>query len=340
MGNIYKQLDQEIRDRISALKVAGHTNRQVGMVLGFHHTTIGREIKRNSFGSDGRTIAGKRAAYSSSTAQHKAYVRRKYAKYQGKKIHENSRLESFIVTNVKLDWNPAEMSGYMGQHRSRLGFYASTTTIYEWFDSVYGQSYLKYLHTRRHGVKKRPQKKTDRVMIPDRVSITERPLAALDRLETGHMEYDSIVSSKRSGSTHALAVVQERSTRLVRAKLVPNLRAEPYARTIVELTSGLQVVTMTTDNGIENRQHRFITSSLPGSPQIYFTDPYSSWQKGGIENANRMIRYYFPKGTDFSRVTQSQVDNAVNRINKKPRRCLGYKSAIQCAKEKGVILNS
>ena len=173
-------------------------------------------------------------------------------------------------------------------------------------------------------------------MIPDRISITERPLAALDRAEPGHCEYDSIVSSKRSGSTAALAVLVERSSRLVRAQLVSTLRPEPYAKTIASLAKGLMAHTMTTDNGIENKQHRLVTKKT-GAP-VFFTDPYSSWQKGGVENANKMLRHYFPKGTDFATVSQTDVAYALARINNKPRKILGYKSSLQVAKEKGLIL--
>ena len=174
-------------------------------------------------------------------------------------------------------------------------------------------------------------------MIPDRTSITERPASVEDRLEVGNWEHDSVVSSKRSGSTAALAVAQERVTKLVRVRLVPNLKPVPYAEAIIRLMAGFLVRTMTTDNGIENKQHRLITAAT--SAQVYFTDPYASWQKGGVENANKMIRRYFPKGTNFSNVTQAQVDTAVARINNKPRASLGFKSALQSAQEKGLLLD-
>jgi IS30 family transposase len=114
------------------------------------------------------------------------------------------------------------------------------------------------------------------------------------------------------------------------------LKPGDYAETIVGLASGLEFKTLTTDNGIENKQHREITEQT-GVP-VFFTDPYSSWQKGGVENANKMLRHYFPKGTDFSSVTQAEVDAALWTINNKPRQCLGFKSAIQCAVEKGLLL--
>lgn len=335
MGKIYNQLTQELRDRIAALSSAGHSQRAVATVLGIDHTTVSRELRRNSYGSDGRTEKEKHGTYNPTVAQHKTYVRRKYAKYQGKKIHKNPRLESFIVTNVQRDWNPDEMSGYLKLHRSRLGFYASKTTIYEWFDSVHGQPYQHYLPKHRNKPKKRKKASVARIMIPDRVGIEQRPTAALGRHEPGHCEFDSVVSSKRSGSTYALAVMQERSTRLVRAKLVPNLKPGHYAKTITELASDLKTRTLTTDNGIENRAHQDITKKT-GTP-VFFTDPYSSWQKGGVENANKMLRKYFPKGTDFSTVEQTDVVSALTRINNKPRKILGYKSSLQVAKEKGIL---
>ena len=94
---------------------------------------------------------------------------------------------------------------------------------------------------------------------------------------------------------------------------------------------------MTTDNGIENKQHELITKKT-GVP-VFFTDPCSSWQKGGIENADKMLRRYFPKGTDFSIVSQAEIDEVVTRINNKPRQCLGFKRALQCAVEKGLLLD-
>lgn len=174
-------------------------------------------------------------------------------------------------------------------------------------------------------------------MIPDRVSIDQRPDLVQARLELGHYEFDSVVSSKRSGSKHALAVVQERSTRLIRAAIVTSLKPNHYAQTIAALVRDLRVSSLTTDNGIENKHHRKITSDLEDEPTVYFTDPYSSWQKGSVENANKMLRRYFPKGTDFSKIKQTDVDHALTRINNKPRKILGYKSSLQIAKEKGLF---
>jgi transposase, IS30 family len=314
------------RSEIDILHNKGYSARSIARALGRSPNTIAAELKRNSY-EDGR--------YAAARAKQKAYVRRKYAKYQGKKIQEDDALRAFIILKLTEHWNPDEIAGYLKDNPG-LGFYASKTAIYEWLRSAWGQQYCELLYCKRYNRKPRKQNKTARVMIPDRTSITERPLAAQDRAEAGHWEYDSIVSSKHSGSTAALAVLTERSSRLVRAQLVPNLKPEPYAQTITRLARGLQAHTMTTDNGIENKRHLLITAKT-GVP-VFFADPYSSWQKGGVENANKMLRRYFPKGTDFATVTQTDVVDALRRINNKPRKILGYKSSLQIAQEKGLIL--
>ena len=314
------------RSEIDILHGKGYSARSIAKALGRSPNTIAAELKRNSY-QDGRYIAAR--------AKQKAYVRRKYARYQGKKIQEDDELRAFIILKLSERWNPDEIAGYLRVNPA-LGLYASKTAIYEWLRSAWGQQYCVLLYSQRYQRKPRRKNKTDRVMIPNRTSITERPLAALGRVELGHCEYDSIVSSKRSGSTAALAVVAERSSRLIRASLVPNLKPEPYATTISRLVQGLNTRTMTTDNGIENRHHRLITRKT-GAP-VFFTAPYSSWQKGGVENANKMLRQYFPKGTDFATVSQTDVVYALECINNKPRKILGYKSSLQVAKEKGLIL--
>lgn len=323
----YVGLNSAERSEIQILKGKGYSLRKIAIALGRSPNTISREIKVNS-------VAG---VYVAVKAKAKARVSRRSRRYQWHKIEHTNDLRLFIVEKLAEPhrWSPNEISGYLKAH-PELGFYVSTKQIYAWLYSSRGQPYCQFLYSERYHPRKRRKNKTERVMIPDRISIDERPLAALDRFESGHAEYDSVVSSKRSKSTFALAVLQERTTRLVRAKLVTNLKPEPYARTIASLADNLQLRTLTTDNGIENKQHK-LTTKVTGIP-VFFTDPYSSWQKGGVENANKMLRRYFPKGTDFSKVTQAEVDSALWTINNKPRQSLGFKSAIQCAVEKGLLL--
>jgi IS30 family transposase len=124
---------------------------------------------------------------------------------------------------------------------------------------------------------------------------------------------------------------------LLAACLIPNLKPESFTRAAIAMLGGKQAHTLSLDNGIENKQWQGITDAT--GVDVFFCDAYSSWQKGGVENGNKMLRRYLPKGCDLGNYTQPQVDDYVARINNKPRRCLGYKSALQYANEKGIYLN-
>jgi transposase, IS30 family len=326
----YVGLSSAERSEIQILLEKGYSIRSIATALFRSPNTISREIRVNSVNG----------IYNAKKAKAKSRLSRRSRRYQWQKIEHHTALHKFIVCMLAPpnDWSPKVIAGHLKNNQSELP-YVSAPQIYKWLYSSRGQPYAQYLCTHRYKLKPHRKNKTERIMIPDRISVTKRPVAASFRIESGHMEYDSVVSSKRSGSTYALAVLQDRTSRLVRACLVPDLKPEAYARTITGLAGGLLVLSLTTDNGIENKQHKLITKQVAGNPTVYFTDPYASWQKGGVENANRMLRRYFPKGTDFSKITQQQVDQALWTINNKPRQSLGYKSAIQCAREKGLLLD-
>lgn len=320
------KLSDAERSEIEILHGRGYSARSIARALGRSPNTVASELQRNSY---------ENGSYVAMRAKQKAYVRRKYAKYQGKKIQEDNQLCSFLVLKLAEHWNPREISRYMKVH-PELGFYASKTAIYEWLYSAWGQRYCEHLYSRRYHPKRRKKNPAKRIMIPHRLPISQRPASAVDRRQAGHWEYDSVLSSKRSRSRFALAVAVERSSRLVTARIVPNLKPAVFARSIASQLDHKKIATLTTDNGVENKHHQLITKKT-GAP-VFFTDPYSSWQKGSIENANKMLRRYFPKGTDFATVTQADVVAALTRINNKPRQILGSKSSLQVAKEKGVIL--
>lgn len=317
------------RSELHILHTKGYSARAIARALGRSPNTIAAELKRGS---------NKDGVYEAAKANHKAYVRRKYAKYQGKKIQDNDELRSYIVTSLQAGWNPDEISGAM--RRTHQPFYASKTAIYEWLHSAWGQQYCVLLASKRYRPKKRKPKANHRPMIPDRISVGMRPQGATNRTQYGHWEGDTVVSGKRSGSKTALAVMVERKTRLVRAKLVPNLSPYVFTAAASQLLNGTKALSLTLDNGIENKQHRGIRDAYGVPIPAFFCDPYSSWQKGSVENANKMLRRYLPKGCDLGTFDQSFVDAVCDRLNKKPRKILGYKSALQLAKEKGVIHGS
>lgn len=319
----FKGLSDAERSEISILKKRGCGVREIARALGRSPNTVSYELKQNSV--DG--------AYDPLKAKQKSRVARRSRRYQQHKIERNTALRDYVITGLQSGWNPDEISGAM--RRTDQPFYVGKTQIYEWLYSPYGQPYCQYLPSAHYKPKKRAAKATHRVMIPGRVSVGMRPAGATNRTRYGHWEGDTVVSGKRHGSTTALAVCQERKTRLIGATLIPNLKPESFAGAAASLLAGKKALSLTLDNGIENKQHAAITAAT--GAKAFFCDPYSSWQKGGVENANKMLRRYLPKGCDLSQFDQEFVDAVCDRLNKKPRKILGYRSAVQLAYEKGII---
>jgi IS30 family transposase len=305
--------------------------REIATALGRSPNTVSYEIKHNSVAPEG---VGE-PAYDPQKAKQKSRVSRRSRRYQWRKIEHTPALRAFVIEKLEThDWSPDAIAGYLKQEQSALPT-VGKDQIYAWLYSSRGQAYCRHLLSRRYRPKRHNEHKTDRVMIPDRVSITERPLEVAARKETGHWEGDTVVSGKRTGGKAALAVLQERTTRFLAVTVIPNLKPASFTGAAIAMLTDKQIHTLSLDNGIENKQHAGITSATGAG--VFFCDSYSSWQKGGVENANKMLRRYVPKGCDITRFTQSQLDDFVAKINNKPRRCLGYKSALQLATEKGLF---
>ena len=322
----YVGLSDAERSEIEILKNKSYSTRKIAGVLGRSPNTISREIKANSVGGE----------YVALKAKQKSRASRRSRRYQWRKIEHHADLRTFIIEKLSPPnhWSPDSIAGYLRNEQSVLP-YVSTPQIYAWLYSSYGQPYCQHLLSERYKPKHRNENKTDRAMIPDRVSITDRPGTVEDRKEPGHWEGDTVVSGKRTRSKAALAVAQERTTRLITATLIPNLKPASFTSATNGMLANKRALTLSLDNGIENKDHKNITAATGAA--IYFCAPYSSYQKGGVEHANKMLRRYLPKGCDLNNFTQVQVDDFVATLNRKPRRCLGYKSALQLAVEKGII---
>lgn len=325
----YKHLNQYDRDRIEALLNSNHRQKEIALILKVHKSTISREIARHRRvrqGFRGKSLKNKKdGKYEADLAQHKAYVKRKYAKWQGQVVENNKELREYIIQGLKNHLNPDEIAGRMKLENK--GFYASKNSIYRWLYSFYGKKYCKYLSSQRVRIKKR-KKKTKRVMIPNRIGIEHRSNNV--DYEYNHYESDTIVSKK---SKKSLAVLYERKTKYVRIKKIKNLKPSSFNKALIEMKKGIKKIkSLTLDNGIENRYWEEL-----GIEKVYFCDPYSSWQKGGVENVNRMIRRYIPKGSDISKYSKKYIQNIVNILNNKPRKSLGYKTPYEVMIENDLL---
>lgn len=307
------------RLEIALLRNRGYGVREIGRVLDRSPGSISEELRRN------RTQNG----YDPLAADRKARIRRMDAKFQGMKIESDPDLRAHIIAKLEAHWNPDEIAGAM--RRERTAFYASKTAIYDWLRSAYGQRYCPLLYSRRFRKKPRALKSV-RVMIPDRVSIDARFKGATNRTRFGHWEGDTLVSAKRTNSRAAASVLYERKARLILARRIESLKPDAHTAALTEMLKNKKALSVTQDNGIENTKHQELGIAT------FFCDPYSSWQKGGVEHANKMIRRYLPKGIDLATVSQGYLNQIIAIINGKPRRSLGYRTALEVATAGGIFL--
>lgn len=323
MKKTFRHLNQYDRDRIEALVRTGEKKSAIARILQVDRSTIGREIEQRKKQS---------GEYEATTAQHKAYVKRRESKYQGMKVEAYPSLKAHIIDELKRKRSPDEIAGRMKREGTDVEL--GKDAIYHWLYSVWGQAYCPYLCSRRYGKKKRRMNKTRRVMIPDRISIDERPLGATNKTRYQHFEADTAVAPKRAHNTHAIAVAAERKTKLVLGTKIPSLSPIHMTQALHLFQKRAHMKSATTDNGIENKQHR--EWGIP----TFFADPHSPWQKPLIENTIGLLRrWFFKKGTDWSTVSEQNLQKALSIINNKYRKSLNYASALEVASAHGIIIS-
>jgi IS30 family transposase len=202
----------------------------------------------------------------------------------------------------------------------------SHETIYRWIYSDANNEGTLYKHLRRRRKKRRRQKRygAGRRFIPGRVGIAERPAIVNSRKRFGDWEADTIEGKKSSGyiATH----VERKSRYLMAAKLVDK-KSDSLTMQSIRLFCGIPKKmrqTLTVDNGSEFAKFKELEDRT--GLAVYFADPYAAWQRGTNENTNGLLRQYFPKGTDFSKITEEDLAFAVKKLNYRPRKCLGYQT--------------
>jgi IS30 family transposase len=310
----YVHVDQFARDRLEALLQRGVSQKEAADILKVHKSTVSREIAKRKR-KDGR--------YDSSLAEHKAQVKRGNSKYQGMKIERNPALKQLIIRELKALRSPDEIAGRL--KRKKIVPRVDKDAIYKWLYSVFGQQYCKYLCTRRY--RKKPQKnKTQRVMIPNKINVSERPRRGR------HAEGDTFVSPKRAHTTHSVATVVLLKEKFLELRKLQSLKPAHMQQAVQEISEKLRFDTLTLDSGIENRNHESFGVST------FFCDPHSPWQKPHVEGAIGLVRRWFlPKGTNLSEVEQPELNLYAHILNNKYRKSLGYLSASEAVNETGIL---
>ena len=313
----YKHINKVERKEIAYLLKKGYSRRGIAEALGRSPSTISEEISHNSV----------KGEYDPDKASHKAYVKRKYSKYQGMKIIERKELWDYVEEKLSDDWSPQAISGRIKEVDRHLT-YVSAKGIYKFIDTPYGAKLEKHLAYKGKGGK---NKKSTRVtQLTDRTFIDKRPKIVGKRRRFGDWEGDFIVSGKEGKGV--LLVLHERKARYTMIRKIEQPTIESVHQYLSEMTGGLILVqTLTLDNDIIFRKHKELSKIL--GVDVYFCHPYHSWEKGGVENTNKLIRRYIPKGNDISQYSDSYIKMIEDKLNNRPRACLNYKTPLEVMKE-------
>ena len=343
----HTKLTETDRKLLSQWKKEGLSNKECARRLGRHVATIGRELKRNKT----RVSVGREweILYEPLHAQHVAMERRQNA-FNAKQPLKNKKIYNYVLKHLRKGWSPEQIAGRLREvtHKGDPSWHICMETIYQFIykektdQTKQGQlsemdlrkrrsktlitvtdherPLWEYLRRKQKRRRKKGGRTSQRVRIPDRVSIHDRPKIVAKRKQFGHWEGDSIVGNKHTSGLHT---EYERVSSMIRFEKLQRITAEQAVLAAQKIFSPLPEKarrSTTLDNGSEHTNHNEF--GLP----TYFADPYASWQRGGNENCNLWIRYYFPKGTDFSTITDEELHDVEQELNNRPRKRLKFRT--------------
>jgi len=298
----YNQLTQCQRYQIHALLKSDHNQTEIAETIGVHKSTISREVRRNR---------GQRG-YRPKQAHYKSIKRRSWDRRRIK-----PQAWTWIEEKIRQDWSPEQITLWMKKYRK-------VSVSHEW---IYQYIYVDKraggeLHKHLRCQKKRRKRygSTDRRgNLVDRVSIEQRPTDVEERKRLGDWEADTVIGKK---SPYALVTLVERKSRFTLVKKINRRTGEATRDAIVHMLKPFKAktLTITCDNGKEFANHQGFAKEL--ETDVYFAHAYASWERGTNENTNGLLRQYFPKGSDFSKITDEKVQFAQKRLNRRPRKCL------------------
>lgn len=352
----HKKLTATERSLLAKWIKQGLSNNECAKRLGRHASTIGRELKRNRI----RVNVGRgdwKIIYEPLHAQSVAEERKKNAWF-AKQPLKTKKIYAYTMTMLRRGWSPEQIAGRLKYlHPDDSSWHICHETIYQFIykektdmtkqgvinarimdrrlpkdttvATVTDHSRPLYEYLRRKQVKRRKRggRKVIRVRIPDRVSIHDRPSIVDRRKEFGHWEGDSLVGKHRISGLHT---EYERLTSLIKFARMERIDSDGFETSTRKIFAKLPEKarkSTTLDNGSEHVNHIALKEKY--GITAYFADPYSAWQRGGNENANLWIRYYFPKGTDFSTIAEEELKDVEWELNSRPRKRLGFRTPLE-----------
>jgi len=318
-----KQFTLKSRRMLENLLLKGEPYREISKVINKEISSISEEINRN----------GGRKRYNSYKAEQRA-LQNKYTHKKRSKLEISPGLKEFVIQKLQTDWSPEQISRDL--KKKALGkTIISTETIYQFVYSEEGRRLKLWKHLRH---RKRPVRvprgtrkaRIFRSQIPDRNPISLRSYGAQHRTEPGHYEVDLMIFSK---TKKVLAVFVDRCTRRTYAYFNENKTASVMADTMRRFiceVGQMNIKSLTFDNGTENFYHHLVRDEF-GTFETFFCDPYCSWQKGTVENTNKLLRQYFPRNISHSLMNHENLAFALHRLNNRPRKCLNFLTPLFCS---------
>jgi transposase, IS30 family len=319
MVQTYTRLTQSERIRIEVYKEEGYTNNDIAIKLGRSPSSILREIARFP------------RVYKAHRAQKKA-DKLSGSRNTGRKLDKNPKLFKFVHEHLKKRWSPQQISVelkrlYPQEKTMQVSHEAIYTYIYLLPRGELRKELTNYLRQQKKSRYRRKGKYEKRGTIPEMISIEERPKEVENRSIAGHWEGDLILGKRHQS---ALGTIVERKTRTVimvplKSRQMTDVR-KAFERELKTLPVQMKK-SLTYDQGKEMSEHRLFTKN--SKMKVYFCHPASPWERGTCENTNMLIRSFFPKGTDFSKVSRKEIKKVQALLNERPRKTLNWKKPIE-----------
>ncbi len=309
--NRYRHFTTNERESLLVYLKSGKNNREIAVLMNRSPSTISREIRRN---------ANSREEYSFIEAESRSAERRKNS-VRHNKLADRGTADK-VEACLKLAWSPEEISNRLKYEGSDVS--VSTCTIYRGLDNgLLAPALRKKLRIKgkqRHG----GHKKSKCGHLDIEYSIHDRPKSVENRKQIGHWESDTVRGGKWSGN---IATHVERKSKYAVLRIVSDKSAKAFTDATIAAFRRLpanKCKSFTVDHGKEFANHREIHCEL--KMKVYFADPHAPWQRGTNENFNGLLRQFFPKRSSFADVSQDDVDAVALLLNRRPRKCLGWKS--------------
>jgi len=313
----YNRLSVEEREDIFLGLAQGQSHRDIAASIGRSSSTVSREILRNKYYE---------YRYKASRAQRRA-DRIAHRPRRQRKLDSNEPLRQFVFEHLDRRWSPEQIAKRLKMmYPTDTAMQISHETIYQylyiWPRGELRKVVLKCLRRKHKYRRVYGKERNKHRAIQDFVSIEERPKEVADRIVPGHWEGDLVMGHNNAS---ALGALVERTTRMTFLVHLKDKDAESvrtaFADVFKDLPDGLKR-SLTYDNGQEMADHKLFTKNT--NIRVYFAHPHSPWERGTSENTNSLIRQFFPKGTNFDKVSRSQIKNVQELLNDRPRKVLGF----------------